>query len=113
MALSYFFFTTGVIFFTLFQLAVYNKNAVDPNTKIIGKNRGGTYYQQLIAGLAFFIPVALDAFLRAIFSETVSLWILLISGILFTFGNDIWMRNIYKRLMKRRYVNMEGFRETR
>ena len=113
MALSYFFFTTGVIFCTLFQLAVYNKNTVNPNTKIIGKNRGGTFYQQLIAGSAFFVPVAIDSFLRGLFNETISLWILLIMGILFTAGNDLWMRNIYKRLMVRRYNNMEGFRGTR
>lgn len=113
MALAYFFFTTGVIFCTLFQLAVYNKNTIDPNTKIVGKNRGGTFYQQLIAGGAFFVPIGIDSVLRAFVGATTSLWILLAIGVVFTLGNDIWMRNIYKRLMARRYENMEGFRQSR
>ena len=34
-------------------------------------------------------------------------------GLAFTIANPYWMRNIYKRMMLRRYENLDGFHSTR
>ena len=39
--------------------------------------------------------------------------VVLAIGIAFTLAHPLWLRNVYKRFMKRRYVNMEGFRASR
>ena len=38
---------------------------------------------------------------------------LIIIGLILTLTHPIWLRNIYKRMMKRRYANLDGFHETR
>ena len=45
--------------------------------------------------------------------ETAAYSILLAIGLGFTLTSPLWIRNVYKRFMKRRYENMEGFRDSR
>jgi hypothetical protein len=51
--------------------------------------------------------------LQAIFSDNVAYWVLILIGLAFTLTEPYWMRNIYRRMMKRRYDNLEGFHATR
>lgn len=113
MAISYLFFTTGFIYCLLFQLAVYNNKTTPLNENLMGRQASGTAFQSVISLLAFGLPLLITSVLRALCSETATLWILLISGIILTLTSNLWMKNIYKRFMKRRYKNMEGFRLTR
>ncbi|WP_347171549.1 DUF5687 family protein, partial [Phocaeicola dorei] len=39
--------------------------------------------------------------------------IMMIIGLLLIATHNIWIKNIYNRFMKRRYENMEGFRDSR
>jgi hypothetical protein len=48
--------------------------------------------------------------LITLLNETTALLIILAIGLGFTLTHPLWLRNIYKRFMKRRYENMEGFR---
>jgi len=113
MAVSYGFFTTGFIYFIVLQLAVYNNKTTPLNESLIGRQSTGTGFQSLISGLSFGIPLLVNNFLRIALGETISLWILLVIGLGFTFTSNLWIMNIYKRFMKRRYKNMEGFRDTK
>ncbi|KAA6311332.1 hypothetical protein EZS27_037519, partial [termite gut metagenome] len=47
--ISYLFFSIGVFYFALFQLAVYNNKTVSLNEGVSGKQNVGTNYQKLIA----------------------------------------------------------------
>ena len=38
---------------------------------------------------------------------------MIMTGIIFIFTNDLWIKNIYNRFNKRKYRNLEGFRATR
>lgn len=107
------FFTTGVVYFMLFQLAVYNNKTVPLNEGITGRQATGTGYQNLVALGSFTLPMIFYFSLNALFGQTIGQWILMVIGIGFTFTSHIWMRNIYERFMKRRYKNMEGYRDSR
>ena len=111
-ALSCFFLTCGFTFWVLMQLAVFNKLTLNLNTKLTGKNSGGTIFQSMIIMAGFFGPILVIRLFSALFSESTSLLIILIVGLTFTLSHPLWMRNIYKRFMKRRYENMEGFRSS-
>ena len=39
--------------------------------------------------------------------------VLLVIGLGFILTSRIWLKNVYNRFMKRRYKNMEGFRDSR
>ncbi len=113
MAVSYSFFTTGFIYFIVLQLAVYNNKTTPLNENLIGRQSTGTGFQSLISFMAFGIPMLATNLLRVAVGETTSLWILLVIGLILTFTSNLWIMNIYKRFMKRRYKNMEGFKDTK
>lgn len=107
------FFTTGFVYFMLFQMAVYNNKTVPLNEGLTGRQASGTGFQSLVSFASFGIPMILYFSLNSVFGETIGQWILMIIGLAFTLTSHIWIKNIYKRFMQRRYVNMEGFRDTK
>ena len=114
MLVSFMVFTMGFQYFVLFQMAVYNKQTSPLNTKFISKSSTENNYIQLVAELAnFVIPMMLASVLQTFLSNTWTYTIMLLIGCVFVTTHNIWLRNIYERLMKRRYTNMESFRATR
>ena len=57
---------------------------------------------------AFGIPLILYSVLNAFLGETAAYSILFAIGLGFTLTSPLWIRNVYKRFMKRRYENMEA-----
>ena len=107
-------FSAGPVYCLLMQMAVYNRQTLPLNTKFVSKGNVETNYFQIIAELiAMFAPVMFISILKSICSETVTFIILLLVGVLFMATHRLWIRNIYRRMMKRRYHNMESFRATR
>ena len=111
-AMACFFLASGFTFWILMQLAVYNKLTLNLNTKVTGKNSGGTFFQSMIIMAGFFGPVIVIRPLIALLNETTALLIILGIGLAFTLTHPLWLRNIYQRFMKRRYESMEGFRSS-
>ena len=66
-----------------------------------------------MAFAAFFLPAVVYAPLGLVFGETVARWTLIALGLGFILTSRLWIRNVYRRLMQRRYQNMEGFRDSR
>ena len=98
----------------MFQLAVYNKSTLNLNQKVMGKNSTSNWFQTTLIMAGFFLPVVLIMILNAIFPDgRTSVWVTLGIGLAFTLTNPLWLRNVYNRFMKRRYVNMDGFRQSR
>ncbi len=112
-AFSWAIFTIGVIYFGLFQLAVYNNKTIPLNIKISGRQNAGTGLQNLISGATFGVPLLLYVLLKLWLGETTTSWILLVLGIGFVVTSPLWIKNVYTRFMKRRYKNMEDFRSSR
>ena len=114
MLLSIFIFTAGLEYFLILQSAVYNKQAIPLNTKFIAKGSvENNYFQLVISLVVLFVPVILIILMLALFSRTTAYLVLMAIGLVFIFTNGLWIRNIYNRLMRRRYENMESFRATR
>lgn len=114
MLVSFMVFTMGFQYLILFQTAVYNKQAIPLNEKLTSK--GGldsNYIQTVIMAIVFIVPNGIVGFLQAFFSSNTAYSILLIIGIGCIITNKLWLRNVYKRLMKRKYINLESFVATR
>lgn len=112
-AISWLFFTTGPIYFGFFQLAVYNKQTVPLNEKITGRQSSGNGLQMIVNLGVFIVPLLLYRTLCTFLGDVTAQICFLMIGIGFTATSELWMRNVYQRFMKRRYVNMEGFRDSR
>lgn len=113
MLVSILFFTAGPIFCLLLQTAVYNKQSIPLNAKFIGRGSMENSTLQVVVNIiAFLIPFILINVLRLFFSQTVTEIIILALGFLFVATHRLWLQNIYKRLMTRRYENMAGFRSS-
>lgn len=107
-------FAAGPVYCLLMQTAVYNRQTIPLNTKFISRGSIETNYFMIASELAaMFAPVFLISILKTFFSDNTTFITLLIIGIAFIATHKIWIRNIYKRIMQRRYKNMEGFRATR
>ena len=113
MAIAYFVFVAGFVCFMLLQLAVYNTHTHPLNANLMKSNKSNNWIQGLITGAAFGLPLLIDSILAVLFSKETAHVLLLIIGFGFIVTHHLWIKNIYKRFMKRRYKNMEAFRATR
>ena len=111
---SYAVFTAGFQYFLLFQLAVYNKQCIPLNKKFINKNYSHNNYRQpLINIICVTVPPAFMSVLQ-IFLNNFQIYILLIViGSLFVCSSPWWLRNIYNRMMHKKYELLEGFQASR
>ena len=113
MMLAYMLVSSGLLYFTLFQLAVYNKQTLPLNAKVTGKNSMENGVQLIVQLLAMFFPIVLVAVFILFFTETTAYLTLSAIGLAFTLAHPLWLRNIYKRMMARKYENLEGFHASR
>ena len=113
MILAYLLTATGPVYCMLFQLAIFNKDTLPLHDKITGKNQIENKWKGILSMTAMFAPVVVVFCIEAAFDATTAYWVLIIIGIIFTATEPYWMRNIYQRMMKRRYQNLDGFHTTR
>ena len=106
------FFTTGCIFPFLFQLAVYNNITIHLNAKLT-KSGQSSKAQMIFSLLALFVPMGIMYTLITLFNPNIAGLIMMVMGLIGTSLNGLWIKNIYKRFMNRRYENMSGFRQTK
>ncbi len=112
MNLGYLFFTAGVIYPILFQLAVYNKETLPLNTKMTGAKQGNMM-QQIVTLVTLFLPIGLEKLATLCLGNPWGFILLMFLGMVGVFTHNWWIKNTYDRFMVRRYINMEGFRASR
>ncbi|MBQ8241103.1 MAG: hypothetical protein IJZ38_09770 [Bacteroides sp.] len=112
-AIAYLIFVAGFVFFMLLQLAVYNTRTLPLNANLMKSNKSSNWIQGLVTGCAFMLPLLIDKLLSALLQEEVAHILLILIGLGFIATHNLWIKNIYKRFMKRRYQNMEEFRASR
>ena len=111
---AYGLFTAGPLHILLLQMAVYNKQTMPLNTKFIGKGSMENNWMQIVIQLfVFFVPIFFIRLIHLFFSDVVVYSISSAIGLAFIITNEIWIGNIYRRMMLRRYTNMEGLRASR
>ena len=113
MMLAYLLLSSGLLYFILFQLAVYNKQTLPLDQKITGKGNVENGLQLLLELVGMFLPIVLTAVLLLFFSETTAYIIMIVTGLIITLLHPWWLRNVYQRMMARKYENLEGFHGTR
>ena len=67
----------------------------------------------LVSMIALFIPMGIMYLLINIFDKDKAGAIMCSIGVIGTVISPLWLKNIYKRLMNRRYENMANFRKTK
>ncbi len=110
MLLAYGLFTAGFQLAMLLQMAVYNNTTMPLNEKFMGK--GGmenSYVQILLSFAVFIVPITLVQMLEAVFPVRVAWSVMAAIGLAGLATHRLWLRNIYRRMMARKYKNMEAF----
>jgi len=113
MLIAYMFLTAGLLHFIIFQLAVYNKQTLPLQQKVTGKGNIENGMQIVIEMLALSGPGIIAAIGFVLVGETGTFIFMAVLGLGFMVTHPLWIRNIYNRMMKRRYENLEGFHTTR
>lgn len=113
MLLAYMSLTAGLMHFVIFQLAVYNKQTLPLQQKVTAKGNFENGMQIAIEMLALFGPGVIAAVGFVLVGETYTYLFMLALGLCFILTHPLWIRNIYSRMMERRYENLEGFHGTR
>ena len=113
MLLGYMLLTAGVLHFVIFQLAVYNKQTLPLQQKMTAKGNFENGMQLVIELLSLFAPGAIATIGFLLVGETWTFIFMSLIGLAFIVTHPIWIRHIYKRMMLRRYENIDGFHATR
>ena len=113
LCLGWLFFTPGPIYCLLFQMAVYNSKTIDLNTKMMSGKNVGSGMQNFVSGASFIVPFVFYFLATLLVGETYAPWLLMAIGLVFILASPWWLKQVYRRFMKRRYQNLEGFHQSR
>ena len=113
MLIAYMLLTAGFLHFIIFQLAVYNKQTIPLQLKMTAKGNFENGMQIAIEMVALFGPVLITGIGYLVMGLTYTYILMCAIGLAFIVTNPWWIKNIYKRMMRRRYENIEGFHATR
>lgn len=111
MNIGYLIFTVGVLYPIMFQMAAYNKETLPLNAKLGAKAGSGA--QNIVTLTIMFLPIGLERLCVTFLGDPWGYIVLIAFGLVGIATHHQWLRFTYHRFMKRRYVNMEGFRATR
>jgi len=110
--LSLYFFVVGFIYFLIFQNAIYNKSYFDPFDGSMMNWKGTSSSMMIITLLTMFVPLLSVIGINSIWGLDVACYFMLTIGVVFFLTCNIWLKWIYSRFQKRRYTNMNGFRNS-
>ena len=113
MLAAYMLLTAGFIHFIIFQLAVYNKQTLPLQQKLTGKANFENGMQLVIEFSVLLGPVLVVGIGYITVGLTYTYIFMCAIGLAFILSYPLWLRNIYNRMMERRYENLEGFHATR
>ena len=113
MLFAYMLLTAGFLHFIIFQLAVYNKQTLPLQLKVTAKGNFENGMQLFIELFALIGPVLITGLGYLLVGLTYTYIFMCVIGLAFILTHPIWIRNIYSRMMKRRYENLDGFMNSR
>lgn len=107
-------FMAGFVHFMIFQLAVYNNQTRSLNEKVTGKTMQlNNALQMIVCFMGFLVPLFFLRISDSIIGTTATDWLVLSIGLVFILTSRLWIGNIYKRMMSRKYKNLDNFKATR
>ena len=105
-------FSPGLISLLMMQLYVHQKIAINPDAKgRVNKNFNGVIFIVIIfASIAPLIPIVLS---KLIFDSTKIVYTILITlNLIIVLLSPLWIKNIAKRMNKRKYTNLESLQNS-
>ncbi len=106
--------TAGPIHASFLYMSIFNNQTIPLNTKFIGKGGMENNFIQIAVEFgAFLLPLVLINLFPHLFGEIGGAIAIIIIGLTFIALSPVWIRDIYKRMMKRRYKNLESFHASR
>jgi hypothetical protein len=109
--LTAFLFNSSIGYFILFFTATFNSSRINLNSSIFFNLQGWNNTQVLAMGIIIFSPVILMKGLTLIFNVLHSLYIINIICAISLICQKKWFSVIYNQLLKRKYINLKGYRE--
>lgn len=113
--LSYALFATGACYFILFQMAIYNKVAIPLNQSLTGKTRSETPYIHIFVTIGvLLVPLLLIVIGNKLLKmPTATNLVMALIGLFFIATHHLWIARICRKMEKRKYEQLEGFRTSR
>ena len=109
---SVYLYTIGLIYFLMFQNGVYNKTPFDLSDSGFGNWKSSSLSQMIVSLVGIFAPILLVSIIRSVFSAYTATLFMIITGAIFLLGANVWLNWTAKRVLKRKYILMEGFRSS-
>ena len=95
----------------MFQMAAFNKETLPLNAKLGAKTGSGA--QNIVTLTIMFLPILIERLCVSLLGDPWGYIVLIALGTVGIITHRKWLVFTYKQFMKKRYVNMEGFRATR
>jgi len=111
MHLAAFLFNMGVNTFLLLFLSTYNTKRIDLSKSSAMNYQGTTFKNFLIVIPMMFLPMILIILFSALFSATIALWILAVSGMAGILLRKQLLTLCVHQFNRRKYALAEGFRQ--
>lgn len=106
-----FLYNIGIGFFIVFLTATYNREKLDLGSSLFFNYKGYNPIQIFTISLSILTPIAFISIVTTLISQFYGLIILNILSIISLIYYKKWFNTIYKQLLKRKYINLEGFRQ--
>jgi hypothetical protein len=101
----------GIGFYIVFLSGTFNHERIDLNKSLFLNYQGYNTIQIISMVLAIFVPVGFMIITSTYLGEIYGLAVLNIISVVSLLNSKKWIRLIYKNLLKRKYINLEGYRQ--
>ena len=107
--ISIYLYYTGLVYCLMFQNGVYNKRPFDIFTTDYMGWKSSSASQFFIGFMALLIPNIVVGII-SIFSKEAAILFMFVTGLIFVLGSNIWLKWTCRRVMRKKYIIMDGFR---
>lgn len=101
----------GIGFNIVFLSGTFNHERIDLNKSLFLNYQGYNTIQIISMGLAIFVPFGFMIITSIYLGEIYGLTILNIISVISLLSSKKWIKLIYENLLKRKYINLEGYRQ--
>ena len=113
LVVSQLFLTAGIILPLIMQLAWINRKTAPLDASIMGKGQWNSPYQMVIVFFAFFFPILFSNLLFLVLSENMAYLVCTLLGMAGIAAQPLWMRYLYRQVIRKRYDILTNLRDTR
>jgi len=103
-------YVVGPVYFLIFQNAVFNKTNYDLYERGMMNWKGTSGNMIAISMITMFIPVVIMLIINGLWGQTATCCFMSVVGLAFLLTSNLWLEWTYRRFLKRKHRNMEGFR---